>query len=87
MVIGEGFTLGVIEVHAFTRLTGFEGRIVWDTTKRNGQPRRKVDTSRAEQEFGFRAQTSFEEGSRRIIGWFVAQREADRQPVADKVRN
>ncbi len=54
-----------------TRLTGFEGKVVWDTTKPNGQPRRKLDTSRAKREFGFQAQTSFEEGLQRTIDWYI----------------
>ena len=58
--------LGII-----TRLTGFEGKIVWDTTKPNGQPRRKLDTSRAKREFGFQAQTPFEEGLQRTIDWYI----------------
>ena len=47
--------------------TGFTGRLVWDTTKPNGQPRRALDTSRAERYFGFKAHTSFEDGLRRTI--------------------
>jgi GDP-L-fucose synthase len=54
---------------------GFEGRIVWDTSEPNGQPRRKLDTSRAESEFGFRATTSFEEGLRRTVAWFQSVNE------------
>ena len=50
--------------------TGFSGAIRWDTTKPDGQPRRRVDVSRAEREFGFRATTSFEEGLRRTIAWY-----------------
>ncbi len=57
-------------VELIARLTGFAGEIVWDTTKPNGQPRRKLDTSRAEREFGFRSTTSFEEGLRRTIDWY-----------------
>ena len=52
------------------RLTGFEGQLVWDTSKPNGQPRRALDVSRAEDYFGFRAQTPFEEGLRRTIDWY-----------------
>jgi GDP-L-fucose synthase len=52
------------------RLTGFQGELVWDTTKPNGQPRRALDVSRAEQFFGFRAQVPFEEGLRRTIAWY-----------------
>jgi GDP-L-fucose synthase len=49
------------------------GAIVWDTTKPNGQPRRCVDTSRAERSFGFRARTGFEDGLRRTVEWYRAQ--------------
>jgi GDP-L-fucose synthase len=55
-------------------LTGFEGKIVWDTSKPNGQPRRKLDIHRAKQEFGFHAQTPFEEGLRKTINWYVENR-------------
>jgi GDP-L-fucose synthase len=50
--------------------TGFEGEIVWDTTKPNGQPRRKLDTSRAEKYFGFRARTPFTEGVKHTVDWY-----------------
>jgi GDP-L-fucose synthase len=53
---------------------GFRGRIVWDTSKPNGQPRRKLDTTRAEQRFGFRAQTGFDEGLRRTVASYLASR-------------
>lgn len=53
------------------RLTGFQGRLTRDTTKPNGQPRRKLDTSRAaEQLFGFHATTPFVDGLRRTIEWY-----------------
>jgi len=52
------------------RATDYHGRIFWDTSKPNGQPRRALDVSRAEQEFGFRASTSFEEGLRRTVEWY-----------------
>jgi len=54
-------------------LTGFEGDIVWDTTKPNGQPRRKLDVTRAEERFGFRAQVSLREGLGRTIAWYRDQ--------------
>ena len=57
-----------------TRLTGFQGELVWDASKPNGQPRRALDVSRAEQFFGFRAQTPFEEGLRRTIEWYRQNR-------------
>jgi len=55
--------------------TGFEGELVWDTSKPNGQPRRVLDTSRAEELFGFRAATLLETGLRRTIDWYVANRQ------------
>ncbi|MGQ9662826.1 MAG: GDP-L-fucose synthase family protein [Kiritimatiellia bacterium] len=57
-------------VELIVRLTGFKGKICWDTSKPNGQPRRKLDTTRAEREFGFRATTPLEEGLRRTIAWY-----------------
>lgn len=56
------------------QLTGFQGEIVWDTSKPNGQPRRALDTSRAERFFGFRAQMPLEEGLRRTIDWYKENR-------------
>jgi GDP-L-fucose synthase len=49
------------------------GQIVWDTTQPNGQPRRKLDTGRAKELFGFESQTPFEEGLRQTIDWYVGQ--------------
>ena len=51
-------------------LTGFEGSITWDTTKPDGQPRRCLDTSKAERAFGFKATTPFEVGLRKTIDWY-----------------
>ena len=62
-------------VEIIARLTGFEGRIVWDTTKPNGQPRRSLDTSRAHRLFDFKAQMGLEEGLRQTIDWYVAQQQ------------
>jgi GDP-L-fucose synthase len=77
--LGSAYEISIRElVEAVARATGFRGRIVWDTTKPNGQPRRKVDTSRAEQWFGFRATTPFEVGLRRTVAWYLAQRAAER---------
>lgn len=59
---------------------GFTGRIVWDTSKPNGQPRRKLDISRAEQWFGFRAQVDFRAGLRRTIEWYRNKRREGRLP-------
>jgi GDP-L-fucose synthase len=54
-------------------LTGFEGEIVWDTSKPNGQPRRRLDVSRAEQLFGFRARTPLRIGIERTVAWYRAE--------------
>ena len=58
------------------RMTGFAGRIDWDTSKPNGQPRRALDTSLAREKFGFLAETDFEEGLRRTIDWYERSRRA-----------
>ena len=57
-------------VGLIAELCGFRGRIVWDTSKPNGQPRRKLDTTRAEREFGWRAGTSLRDGLRQTIQWY-----------------
>jgi GDP-L-fucose synthase len=73
--LGCSFEITIKElVELIARHTGFDGRIVWDTSQPNGQPRRKLDTSRAEKEFGFRSQVSFEEGLRQTVEWYVAER-------------
>jgi GDP-L-fucose synthase len=69
--IGAGFEISIRDlVILIAELTGFTGRIVWDSTKPDGQPRRCLDTTRAEREFGFRATTDFREGLRRTIVWY-----------------
>lgn len=55
---------------------GFNGRIVWDTTRPNGQPRRMLDVTRAQEQFGFRANTSLDKGLEQTIQWFEAHKEA-----------
>ena len=72
--LGSGFEISIKDlVHHIAKLTGFNGRIVWDTSKPNGQPRRRLDTSKAEQIFGFRAQTNFDEGLHRTVEWYMGQ--------------
>lgn len=69
--LGSAFAISIRDLTAtIARLTGFEGRIVWDTSKPNGQPRRRVNTSLAQREFGFVAYTSFEEGLRQTTTWY-----------------
>ena len=72
--LGAGFEISIKDlVDLITRLTVFKGRIIWDTTKPDGQPRRRLDTSRAEREFGFKAKTRFEEGLIKTIQWYKQQ--------------
>lgn len=69
--LGSGMEISIRELmHLIARLAGFEGEIVWDASRPDGQPRRCLDTSRAEQLFGFRAGTPFEEGLRRTVAWY-----------------
>jgi GDP-L-fucose synthase len=77
--LGSAYEISIRElVDLIVRLTGFQGRVRWDTTQPNGQPRRKLDTRRAAEYFGFRATTSFEEGLRRTIEWYRSVRQAAR---------
>ena len=69
--LGSGMEISIKDLlHLIARLTGFEGEIVWDTSKPDGQPRRSLDTSKAERLFEFRAKTPFEEGLRKVIEWY-----------------
>jgi len=71
--LGAGFEITIRDLaEKIVELTGYDGDIVWDATKPDGQPRRSLDTSKAEEFFGFRASTSFDEGLRRTIDWFEA---------------
>jgi GDP-L-fucose synthase len=73
--IGAGFEILIRDlVQLIARLMDFKGAILWDTSKPDGQPRRSLDTARAERLFGFRAATSFEDGLRRTIEWYRANR-------------
>jgi GDP-L-fucose synthase len=69
--IGSGMEIKIKElVELIARLTGFKGKVVWDSSKPDGQPRRRLDTSKAEKEFGFRAKTDFEKGLQRTIEYY-----------------
>jgi GDP-L-fucose synthase len=75
--IGAGFEISIRDLVALiVELTGFNGRIVWDTTKPDGQPRRMLDTTRALAEFGFRARSNFREGLAKTIDWYRSTRVA-----------
>jgi GDP-L-fucose synthase len=70
--IGAGFEISIRDlVGLITELTGFRGRVVWDNTKPDGQPRRMLDTTRAFKEFGFSAKTDFREGLAKTIAWYL----------------
>ena len=70
--IGAGFEIAIKDlVELIAKLTGFKGKIIWDTSKLDGQPRRMLDVSRAEKEFGFIAKTIFEEGLKKTIEWYI----------------
>jgi GDP-L-fucose synthase len=78
--LGTGEEISIRELaEVIAGKTGFEGEIVWDTSKPNGQPRRRLDVSRAEERFGFRARTPFSEGIERTVAWF---RQAVPEPAA-----
>jgi GDP-L-fucose synthase len=65
-------------------LTGFEGRLEWDTTQPDGQPRRCLNVSRAEREFGFRARIGFDEGLRETVEWY--RRQGRQTALGDRAR-
>jgi len=72
--LGSGQEISIAElVNKIARRTGFKGKIEWDTTKPNGQPRRCLDVTRARERFGFTAKTDFETGLKNTIEWYTAQ--------------
>ena len=73
--LGAGFEISIRDLaELICELAGFHGRIEWDTSKPDGQPRRRLDTSRAEKEFGFRARTDFRQGLKKTIEWYARER-------------
>jgi GDP-L-fucose synthase len=72
--IGAGFEITIKDLAGLiVELTGFKGKLVWDISKPDGQPRRMLDVTKAYEEFGFKAKTNFEEGLRRTIDWYENQ--------------
>jgi GDP-L-fucose synthase len=72
--LGAGFEISIRDLsEKIAALTGFQGRLVWDASQPNGQPRRWLETSRAEREFGFRARIGFDEGLKQTIDWYRSQ--------------
>lgn len=75
--LGAGMEISIADLAMLiARFTGFEGRIVWDKSKPDGQPRRSLDVTRAWEEFGFRARIPFEEGLKETVEWYRASRYA-----------
>lgn len=71
--IGSGMEISIKDlVTLIANLSGFDGKIEWDTSKPDGQPRRCLDTQKAKNAFGFEAQTSFKEGLKKTIEWYHA---------------
>ena len=80
--LGSGYEIPIKDLaEMIARQTGFEGTLVWDTDKPNGQPRRGLDVNRAKEFFGWEAKVSFEEGMRRTIEWYKENR--DHVPAKD----
>jgi len=72
--LGAGFEISIRALaEKIAALTGFKGRLAWDVSQPDGQPRRRLDTSRAEREFGFRARIGFDEGLKQTIEWYRNQ--------------
>ena len=71
--IGAGFEISIKALaELIAKLTGFKGKLVWDASQPDGQPRRMLDTSRATKEFGFKSATGFEPGLKKTIEWYKA---------------
>jgi GDP-L-fucose synthase len=80
--LGSSYEISIKDLlQTIARLVDYQGEIVWDTEKPNGQPRRKLDVSRAQARFGFTAQTDFEDGLRQTIAWYHEQAAKVARPV------
>jgi GDP-L-fucose synthase len=74
--LGAGFEISIQElVETICRQMEFNGRVEWDTSKPDGQPRRSLDVNKAKIEFGFKARTGFDEGLRNTIDWYIKNRQ------------
>ncbi|MBT7074660.1 MAG: GDP-L-fucose synthase [Anaerolineae bacterium] len=74
--LGSGYEIAIKDLaEMIQRLTGFEGKLIWDTDKPTGQPRRGLDVKRAKEYFGWESKVGFEEGLRRTIEWYKENRE------------
>ncbi|MBA7678928.1 GDP-L-fucose synthase [subsurface metagenome] len=74
--VGAGFEISIRDLaQKIKGIIGFDGRIVWDTSKPDGQPRRCLDTKKAEKEFGFKARVKFNEGLKNAIEWYIENKD------------
>lgn len=72
--LGSGFEISIKDLaETIRKNVGFTGKIVWDKTKLDGQPRRKLDVTKAKKEFGFKAKTNFEKGLKNTIQWYLKE--------------
>jgi GDP-L-fucose synthase len=72
--LGAGFEISINDlVELIVKLTGFQGKITWDSSQPDGQPRRCLDITKAEKEFGFKAKVAFEEGLKKTIEWYKSK--------------
>ena len=75
MNLGSGQEIRIKDlIDKMAKMLGYTGKITWDTSKPNGQPRRLLDVSRAKEKFGFTAEVSLDDGLRRTIDWYLARR-------------
>lgn len=82
--LGSGREISIKDlVCLIARLSDYKGQVMWDASKPNGQPRRLLDTGKAEKLFGFRVQVPFEEGLRRTVAWYK-QSKRDAQPLVSQ---
>ena len=86
--LGAGFEITIKDLaELIAKATGYEGPINWDASKPGGQPRRKLDTSRAKEEFGFEAEVQFEEGIAKTVQWFLEHRQWVEQDIARRAES
>jgi GDP-L-fucose synthase len=72
--LGAGMEISIRDLtHRIAEYCGFHGELIWDATKPDGQPRRSLDTTKAEQLFGFRAGIPFDDGLKETIQWFKTE--------------
>jgi GDP-L-fucose synthase len=70
--LGSGQEISILDLAtSIAAMVGYTGKLVWDSSKPNGQPRRKLDVSRAQSDFGFKARVDFEDGLKRTVDWYV----------------